>query len=217
MPQKCIPGVICIENMTFFMLLISLGVVIYIYTSIYSGSLTQKSAVVGGGQMSMVPEHHHHYSNQNMFTGKLNSIYSNHPKDVLLNPYAGPLRDERPHVSGDVRGDIPVVPINVRTQGYVDSEYRQMGFLKKNVDGEEVIVPLMGRPLIANRDKWQYYTINDKNNSIKLPIIHRGKRCMGEYGCDSISNGDDVQVEGYNNTFKTTLYDNNTMTYIPVV
>ena len=60
----------------------------------------------------------------------------------------------------------------------------------------------MGRPLYTNRSKWQYYTMTDKQNSIKLPISKNGKSCTQEYGCDEIMNGDVVYVEGYKDTLK---------------
>ena len=75
----------------------------------------------------------------------------------------------------------------------------------------------MGRELYANRDKWQYYTMSDQNNSVKLPVSSNGKSCTGEYGCDSLSNGDTVYLEGYNDAFKVTMYENNVMQYIPFI
>ena len=57
--------------------------------------------------------------------------------------------------------------------------------------------------------------MTDKNNMIKLPVSHKGKPCINEYGCDNLYNGDSVYVEGYNDAFKATIYDNNVMKYIP--
>ena len=108
---------------------------------------------------------------------------------------------------------IPPIPINIPTQS-VDSTYRQVGILN-NLNGSNEILPLMGKPLITNRDKWNFYTMTDKNNMIKLPLSHKGKSCTSEYGCDNIYNGDTVYVEGYKNTYKATIYDNDTMRYIP--
>jgi len=139
--------------------------------------------------------------------------YTNLPNDILMNPYTAPLKDDRYLVtSSDIRG---VVPINIRTQG-VDTNYRQLGLLTRinNNNKKEVILPLLGRPLIINRCKWQYYTMESKNN-IKLPIISNGKSCTGEHGCDELYDNDIVYVEGYNEPFKITMYDNNTIRYLP--
>jgi len=129
--------------------------------------------------------------------------------DVLENPYVPPLRDDRYHGGGG-----GMIPINVRTQGPpVNTNYRQVGLLTR-ANGKETILPLMGRPLQRNRDKWQFYTMSDKNNSVKLPISFRKKSCTSEYGCDNIYNGDTVYVEGYKDAFRATMYENAVMEYM---
>ena len=130
--------------------------------------------------------------------------------DVLLNPYDAPLRDERVFNKSCANVNIP---INIPTQS-VNSNYRQLGILTR-VNRDDTILPLMGRPLIVNRDKWNYYTMNDKNNMIKLTISFKNKSCSSETGWDSVYNGDTVYVEGYSDLFRVTLYDNATMEYIP--
>jgi hypothetical protein len=135
--------------------------------------------------------------------------------DVLMNPYQAPLRNDRyfPSLGGAFGGDPRGMPINVPTQS-VDSAYRQVGILTR-LNGPEMILPLMGRPLFSNRDKWNFYTMSDKNNMIKLPVTNKGRSCTNEYGCDNLYNGDTVYVEGYNDAFKVTVYDNQVMRYIP--
>mgnify|MGYP003982403395 CR=1 FL=1 len=133
-------------------------------------------------------------------------------KDVLMNPYTPPLKDDSymPGNSGDPRG----IPINISTQGASrNTPYRQVGILTRT-NGPETILSLMGRPLFSNRNKWQYYTMNDKGNNIKLPVTNKSKSCTNEYGCDELYNGDSVYVEGINDAFKVTMYDNNVMRYI---
>ena len=110
--------------------------------------------------------------------------------------------------------------VTSHTHIVLDNE-RQLELLRgkvgilNNLNGSNEILPLMGKPLITNRDKWNFYTMTDKNNMIKLPLSHKGKSCTSEYGCDNIYNGDTVYVEGYKNTYKATIYDNDTMRYIP--
>ena len=81
-----------------------------------------------------------------------------------------------------------------------------------------MILPLMGRRTMSGRDKWEYYTISGSGNlNARLPISVNGKNCSGEYGCDEVYNGDVVYVEGYNDTFSATIYENNSLRYIPVL
>ena len=108
--------------------------------------------------------------------------------------------------------------INVPTRGEPPS-YQQVGILTQNKSGtnDNLILPLMGRRLMMGRDKWQYYAMSDRNNNIKLPISQNGKSCTNEYGCNSLCNGDIVFVEGYNDAFKVTIYENNIPRYIPYI
>jgi hypothetical protein len=164
MGKKCIPGVLCIENMTLFVLILILGFAVYVY------SKSQPP------QQQQIPQ-------QIPFPVP---VYVN---NVLDDPQKPPLKN--PNVS---------------------VEYTQVGILTKN----GMILPLMGRRNMSRRDKWQYYTISNTGNlNTKLPVSVKGKSCTSEYGCDEIMNGDSIYVEGYNDTFKTTVYENNVFSYIP--
>ena len=165
-------------------------------------------------------------------------------QDVLLNPYVPPLRDNsvgstRPVY--DIRGGVETihyggmdggmgggVRVNVPTRS-VDTTYRQVGILTRGGGGgsgsggtpsatssQETILPLIGRPLFTNRDKWQFYTLSDKNNAIKLPVVVNGKSGTNEYGCNNVSSGDTVHVEGYNDAFRVTAYDSASLRYLPL-
>ena len=57
--------------------------------------------------------------------------------------------------------------------------------------------------------------MNDKNSMIKLPISFKNKSCRSQQGCDNVYDGDTVYVEGFNDVFRVTIYDNNVMDYIP--
>ncbi len=210
MPKKCPPGVICIENVTMFFLVIVILIIIYlIYISFIKRENKQKVIVNVDKQND--PSY--------IISQQPNYPYNNIPvNDVLMNPYVPPLRDERYFIPEIVPVRRGVVPINVSTNpGAVDTNYRQMGILTPihNNSKKDKILPLMGRPLLVNRDKWQYYTMSDQNNSVKLPIIHKGRSCTNEYGCDQLYNGDRVFVEGYNQAFKITIYENDVIKYIP--
>jgi hypothetical protein len=224
MTKKCPPGVICFENITLVLFLVISGVIIYLAyyqfnkdASTSNGNSPQNSNIIessraysgggggggGGGFLDLIPS--------------FGSGYSRGPADVLLNPYTPPLRDDRYFnqygssslggamggaMGGDIRGGIP---INVPTRS-VDSAYRQVGILTR-VNGAETILSLMGRPLFPSRDNWQFYTMSDKNHSVKLPVTYKRRSCTSDQGCDNIYNGDTVYVEGYNDAFKATIYD----------
>ena len=210
MPKKCPPGVICIENVTMFFLVIIILIIVYlIYISFIKRENKQK--VVVNVEKQNDPSY--------IISQQPNYPYNNIPvNDVLMNPYVPPLRDERYFIPEVVPVRRGMVPINVSTNpGAVDTNYRQMGILTplQNNSKKDKILPLMGRPLLVNRDKWQYYTMSDQNNSVKLPIIHKGRSCTNEYGCDQLYNGDRVFVEGYNQAFKITIYENDVIKYIP--
>ena len=203
MAKKCPPGVLCIENMTLFMIVIIIGLVVYI--------ITKRMPTMQKENINFVVERV--VVDPGIYTRpRTMGSYTNRPEDVLLNPYAAPLRDQRVFTTNDVRG---AIPINIATQS-VDTNYRQVGLLTR-LNGPQTILPLMGRPLFTNRDKWNFYTQSDQNNSVKLPITFKGKSCTNEYGCDDVYNGDTVYVEGYNDAFKVTMYDNAQAKYLPFI
>jgi hypothetical protein len=209
--SKCPPGVICFENFTLTFIIISLIVIIYyVYANNRGDSKATRQAVPSQGRDNNMTSDSL-FSMSGLFPRPSYS-FSNVPNDVLMNPYTPPLKDERVIMSNDIRGGIP---ININTRA-VDTNYRQVGLLKR-MSGPEMLLPLMGRPRYVGRDKWQYYTMSDQNNQIKLPVSFKSRSCTNEYGCDEISNGDSVYVDGLNATFQVTMYDNATMQYLPFV
>lgn len=105
------------------------------------------------------------------------------------------------------------VPVNVPTQPVLyNRQYEQIGIL---TNSSNEILPLYGKIASSNRSKWNYYTMNNSYNSVKLPITFKNKSCTGEYGCDELMNGDTVYVEGYNSVFDAKIYEKNTLNYIP--
>jgi hypothetical protein len=208
--KKCPPGVICIENITLFLLFLIIGILGFL---IYSNTKT-----------NVLEQQNIHIKNNlqpNVKSSWMPSFvpswpYNNLPKDVLLNPYDAPYSDERYLVP-----EIRAVPINVSTNiGATpsDTSYRQMGIMTPlNGSSRDNILPLMGRPLFTSRDKWQYYTISNQHNNIKLPISFKGRSALNDYGVDQIFTNDTVYVEGYDDAFKVTVYENDTIKYLPYI
>ena len=206
--NKCPPGVICIGNVTVMSIILVL-LAFCVFTMILSHNQNSNNTSESITRDFSVPA-----VSSIPFLSSMSSR-----QDVLLNPHTAPLRDDSVDMraSIDPRGQPPIrgIPVNIPTQS-VDTEYRQVGILTRK-NGPEMILPLMGRPLFTNRDKWQFYTMSDRNPTIKLPVSNSGKSCTNEYGCDNLDNGDTVYVEGYNDAFKVTSYDNNVMRYIPYI
>jgi hypothetical protein len=197
MGKKCIPGVICIENMTLFLLIVIVVFVGYFYyKTTLTGSTTQASTTSTPVIFIQQP-----LGNNGSSIPVLNG------QDASLTPpvngmYMAP-------------NQIPSTKVGPRSAG----SYTQVGILTRTVkkNGEDLILPLMGRRT-GRYDKMQYYTMSNTGPmNTKLPVSRNGKSCTGEYGCDEIMNGDTVYVEGYSDTFKSTVYESGQFSYDPVV
>jgi len=214
MAKKCPPGVICIENMTLVFIVLFILLILYLgYTKFMNNTYNAK------GVVSSNVEYNFNVSDKNKSSIGLypqpGYSFSNIENDVLLNPYQAPLRDNRIFPNSNI-SFANKIPINVPTQSY-DANYRQVGILTRIGGNKETILPLMGRPLITNRDKWNFYAMSEKNNMLKLPIIHKGKNGMSQNGCDDVYSGDTITVDGYNDSFKVSTYENNLPQYIPYI
>ena len=233
MPKKCPPGVICIENMTLVFIVSFVLLVSYFgYNRLINYTQNSNRSLSNNIAYNLNVETRDSTKNQSN-TGlypQPGYSYSNIENDVLLNPYQAPLRDNSrfPNNNNNNNSFTKKMPINVATQSY-DTNYRQIGILTRNSGDKETIIPLMGRPLIANRDKWNFYTMSENNNMLKLPVSllkNKAKtscqsntytKCMGQNGCDDLYTGDIVHVDGYNDSFKVTTYENNAPQYIPYI
>ena len=87
---------------------------------------------------------------------------------------------------------------------YREIEYRQLGYL--TCAGRDRL-PLFGR-VLNRRDKWTYYTLEQ---GIKLPIEYNNRLCTQSPGCDELSSGDAVKVEG--TSYKVNLYESFLVSY----
>ena len=188
MARKCIPGTICLENMTLVLFLLLFIVLAYFYY-IFLTKATQQPPIMMVSYPQSQP------------------IVNAGTPNIMMDPYAPPLKTDG--YNQYARG----IPVNIETRG-LSQEYTQMGILTK----DDKILPLMGRRLITGLDKWQYYTISNTGAiNTKLPISVRGRSCSGEYGCDCLMNGDIVFVEGYKESFSVTLYETAKFQYIPYI
>lgn len=195
--KTCIPGLFCIENMTFFLLLLLLITVIYMYYANIIRPDLEKNKTTFSQPIVIVPP-----ENKNVETHLLPLPTRNQPLVDLFSP---PLKNEQ-----------NLMPINISTRG-PEQEYQQMGIISRDDGSNNTILPLLGRKSNTGRDKYQYYTMTNNGGNIntKLPLSIKGKSCSSDLGCEEIYNGDNIYVEGYNDTFRATIYENSMYKYIP--
>jgi hypothetical protein len=219
MAKKCIPGVICVENMTLFLIVFLFVIIFYLFHQLFQKNSTTPVSV---SNKLNVPPLSIITPTNNYLAGISTRMAAVASPDPLTDPYVPPTRDDTDYyvkqalLSAPRRAAVSV-PVPITTRPY-DPEYRQIGILTRNNDSKEMILPLMGRRQLTARDKWQYYTISGGaggNFQTKLPIRVKGRSCTGDYGCDEIYSGDQVYVEGFKETFAATVYENSTFSYTP--
>lgn len=116
----------------------------------------------------------------------------------------------------------PTMPINIQTRGYSDT-YQQVGLLTTaggsdtSASPTRTILPLFGRKLITNRDRWNYYTRTDGINPVQVPIQYKRRNCDEDIGCDEIMEGDSVGVPVLGQSFTANIYRYSTPRYLPMV
>jgi len=118
------------------------------------------------------------------------------------------MKRPRPPVVDLVVADVTLEP-PVRT-AWPALEFAQLGFLTPD-QGENKILPLFGRRL--ERDRWQYYTISNQHNDIKLPIKVGRRSGLDSVGVNELGSGDRILVHGYNEHFTVSLYDTEVRRY----
>jgi hypothetical protein len=210
MGKKCVPGIICIEDMTLFLLFLVVILMIYIFHTQFVKKTNNDSKVY------LINTQTPSIYNSPIISSKPLIPLSNN-SDTFNDPYAPPLQDASTYIYPNNRDHgLRRVPINIETQG-LGTQYEQLGILEKSENNSEnIILPLMGRRTMTSRDKWQYYTISNTGTlNTKLPITYQNRSCTSEYGCDSLSSGDIVYVKGYNGKFKVTVYENSLLQYLP--
>lgn len=142
------------------------------------------------------------------------------PADPRFNP--GP--PERVYrTTPDLRGfpqNAGTTSINVPTGGYPDT-FQQMGVLTTPGGTEtsgtptRTILPLFGRKLATNRDRWNYYTRTDGINPVQVPLQFKRRNCDDDLGCEEINDGDSIGVPIMGQSFVANIYRQSTPRYIP--
>jgi hypothetical protein len=200
--KRCPPGVICVENLTIFIMLVVTCVIIY-FMFFHNTNFKQDERE---RETRDTRE-----TNINTTIQMRSGSGIGYGQDIWQNPYEAPLKDDRYLVSTPINA----VPINISTSA-VDTAYRQLGILTPlNGSSKDSILPLMGRPLYIRRSKFNYYAISNQHNNVKLPIKVNGRSALNETGVDELFEGDNVYVEGSNEVYRVTIYENSVQRYLP--
>ena len=138
MTGKCPPGVICIENMTVTLVILSILTVFFLFYFINNNSNNRKNNDQNINYNIDIKRENTNSSNQSLFPNLSNLTglfprpsfsFSNISNDVLMNPYQPPVRDDR-IFQMEYSNSPNKVPINIQTQS-VDTNYRQIGILTR--------------------------------------------------------------------------------------
>ena len=114
-----------------------------------------------------------------------------------------------------------IIPINVQTQGYPDT-YQQIGVLTApggtdmSATPNRTVLPLFGRKLTTNRDRWNYYTRTDGMNPVQVPLQFKRRNCDDDNGCDEIITGDSVGVPIIGQSYTANVFRYSTPRYLPI-
>ena len=104
---------------------------------------------------------------------------------------------------------------NIPTRG-VSTDFQPIGILTNtDMKSTPTILQLYGRAIYPGSYKWQYYTNSDNFQSVKVQVIHKGRECMNDLGCEELYTGDSVRVPAYEKLFKVELYRLDRPAYIP--
>jgi hypothetical protein len=104
---------------------------------------------------------------------------------------------------------------NIPTRG-VSTDFQPIGILTNmDMKSTPTILQLYGRAIYPGSYRWQYYTNSDNFQSVKVQVIHKGRECMNDTGCEELYTGDLVRVPAYDKQFKVELYRLDRPAYIP--
>lgn len=211
----CPPGVWCMDTGMVVFLVLAVAVFGYIAYSLYKMQQNHPHAAV---------------SQQPQQTVVVIEKPAAQPPHVNMDPRWSPLSPERSYeASPDVRGfpshplpaGVGAIPINQATRGVPD-QYQQVGVLtapggsETSASPSRTILPLFGRKVITNRDRWNYYTRTDGMNPVQVPVEFKRRQCDDDNGCNEVMDGDSVAVPILGQSYVASIYRYATPRYIPL-
>ena len=211
----CPPGVLCMDTGFFIVCGILVAILGCLMYKIYMGGVgAAKHDAVSSPTILVLP-----------------NMGSSMPPPPPADPRFLPLSPERSYETPpDLRGfpsppisaGLGAIPINTPTRGVPDT-YQQVGVLTapggsdSSASPSRTILPLFGRKLITNRDRWNYYTRTDGLNPVQVPVEYGRRKCDDDNGCDEIMDGDNVSVPILGQSYVANVYRYSTPRYIPFV
>lgn len=102
--------------------------------------------------------------------------------------------------------------INEPTRG-CPQQYQSIGTVSNTE--KTILMPLYGRQVYPGSSNWNYYCESNDFQKMKVGVHYQNKNCYSEYGCNSISSGDTVEVPEIGGIFTVNLHDNCIPRYIP--
>ena len=107
------------------------------------------------------------------------------------------------------------------TRGYPEP-YQQVGLLTApggsdtSASPNRTVLPLFGRRLTTNRDRWNYYTRTDGMNPVQVPVQYKRRNCDDDLGCEESMDGENIAVPVLGNSYVATVYRYAIPRYLPL-
>ena len=77
------------------------------------------------------------------------------------------------------------------------NQLTDLGYLKSEQSGMvPVMLPLVGRKFTHRDNRWQYFI---RVNDVKIPLFYKDRNCEEEVGCEPLTNGAIIKLDGYGN------------------
>lgn len=206
----CPPGVWCMDTTAILFGILIIGLFVFIAIHLYKQSVSpsqpiKPTVVVVESRTTAAP-------------AVQSTIVSN------PDPRFSPPSPERLYsVPPDLRGIPPIgssVPINAQTRGYPDT-FQQVGVLtapggtETSASPTRTVLPLFGRQVTSNRDRWNYYTRTDGINPVQVPIQYKRRNCDDDLGCEEVTDGESISVPVLGQSYVANVYRYSTPRYIP--
>ncbi len=211
----CPPGVWCMDTGMLVVGLLLVGVLVFIGYQVYSQRNAKAQPLLPAKPMVVV------VNAGGSAAGAATAVAD--PRFAPLSPeqsYNTP-PDLRGFPSPPIAAGVGAIPINQPTRGVPD-QYQQVGVLTAPGGTEtsgtptRTILPLFGRKLVTNRDRWNYYTRTDGMNPVQVPLEYKRRKCDDDVGCDEIMEGDTVSVPIMGQSYVANVYRYSVPRYIPL-